>query len=113
MIPIGELLDSATAIGSLVALQEVAMAVEAFIHFEKALPTMADVKGESVDPSFKSYFELKDFSSAWRTKPTSARQRPVPAPERSSSTKSRSGRSPMPLHRSSSGTVRPARTTNW
>jgi hypothetical protein len=55
-------LDSATASSSLVALQEVAMAVEAFIHFEKSTPSMADVKGDSTDPAFKSYLALKDFS---------------------------------------------------
>lgn len=38
------------------------MAVQAFIKFEKALATMADVKGECMDPMFKDYFEIVDFS---------------------------------------------------
>ena len=46
------------------------MAVEAFIHFEKAGAAMADVKGESRDPLFKNYFELKDFSFGVENKAT-------------------------------------------
>ena len=46
------------------------MAVDAFIQFEKAMATMADVKGESMDPSFKGYFELKDFSFGVENKTT-------------------------------------------
>ena len=88
------------------------MAVDAFIRFEKSTTTMADVKGESMDPLFKNFFELKDFSFGVENKPPSARQRPARAAGRSSSTSSRSRRSPMPRHRSSSRTVRPVRTTS-
>jgi type VI secretion system secreted protein Hcp len=38
------------------------MAVDAFIRFEKSTTSMSDVNGESMDPMFKSFFELKDFS---------------------------------------------------
>jgi type VI secretion system secreted protein Hcp len=38
------------------------MAVDAFIKFEKAMAAMADIKGECTDPTFKDYFEIKDFS---------------------------------------------------
>jgi type VI secretion system secreted protein Hcp len=38
------------------------MAVDAFIYFESSAAAMAEVKGGSMDPLFKGYFELKDFS---------------------------------------------------
>lgn len=46
------------------------MAVDAFIQFEKSAATMADVKGESTDVSFKNFFELKDFSFGVENKAT-------------------------------------------
>ena len=36
------------------------MPVDAFIYFEKATSAMADVKGESLDPSFKEYFSTEE-----------------------------------------------------
>jgi type VI protein secretion system component Hcp len=46
------------------------MAVDAFIHFEKSAASMADVNGASTDPSFKGYFELKEFSFGVENKTT-------------------------------------------
>lgn len=37
------------------------MAVETFIKFEKALATMADVRGACADPTLRDYFAINDF----------------------------------------------------
>ena len=88
------------------------MAVEAFIHFEKATPTMADVKGESIDPSFKNYFELKDFSFGVENKATIGSATSGAGVGKVQFNEFTIRKSPMSRHRTSSRTVRPVRTTN-